>query len=168
MPRIFILITLVLISLGFNSCGVYKLNSGSIPPDVKSISIAKIYNETGQGPTNLSQNMTEKLKAYYQSNTKLLLVPSNADWKIEGKIVGYTSTGVAPKANETSGANRLTITVNINFVNTKNEKDNFEQNFSFFQDFDSQKTIFDIENTLPPLILDQIVLDIYQKTTSNW
>ena len=168
MYKIFILIVVVLTSLIINSCGVYKLNSGSIPPDVKTISIEKIYNETGQGPTNLSQNMTEKLKAYYQSNTKLLLVPSNADWRIEGKIVGYTSSGVAVKGDATSGVNRLTITVKINFNNTKNEKENFDQSFSFFHDYDQQKTLFEEEGNLIPIIIDQLVLDIYQKTASNW
>ena len=168
MHKNFILLSLLLISLFINSCGVYKLNSGSIPPDVKTISIEKIYNESGLGPTNLSQNMTEKLKAYYQSNTKLLLVPSNADWRLEGKITGYASSGVAPKGNETSASNRLTITAKIIFTNTKNEKESFDQSFSFFQDYEQEKTIFDVEGELVPKILDQIVLDIYQKTAANW
>jgi hypothetical protein len=169
MHRVIFISVLMLIAFGFNSCGVYKLNSGSIPPDVKTISIQKIYNETGQGPTNLSQNLTEKLKAYYQNNSKLILTPSEADWKIDGKIVGYTSSGVAPKGNETSGSNRLTITVKITFTNTTNgEPKDFEQNFSFYQDYEQQKTLFEVESTLTNTILDQIVLDIFQKTTANW
>lgn len=150
------------------SCGVYNFTGGSVPPDVKTISIQNIYNESGQGPTNLSQNMTEKLKAYYQSNTKLLLVPSGGDWKLEGKIVSFTSTGVAPKANETSGSNRLTMTVKINFTNSKDEKQNFDQNFSFYQDYEQGKTQFEVESSLSNVIIDQLVLDIFQKTTSNW
>ena len=168
MYRIHFVVLVISLTHFISSCGVYKLNSGSIPPDVKTISIQKIYNETGQGPTNISQNMTEKLKAYYQSNTKLLLVPSDADWRIEGKITSYASSGVAPKGNETSGSNRLTITVKIIFTNTKNEKENFEQSFSYFQDYEQQKTLFEVESNLTNLILDQIVLDIYQKTASNW
>ncbi len=162
------MIGLILIGIGFPSCGVYNFTGGAVPPDVKTISIQNVYNESGQGPTNISQNMTEKLKSYYQSNTKLLLVPSNADWKLEGKIVGYASTGVAAKGNETSGSNRLTITIKMNFVNTKDAKQNFDQNFSFFQDYAQEKTLFEVESTIVPTILDQIVLDIFQKTTSNW
>ncbi|HVD99364.1 MAG TPA: LptE family protein [Cytophagaceae bacterium] len=159
---------LAISSLLFSSCGVYNFTGGAVPPDVKTISIQNIYNESGQGPTNLSQNLTEKLKQYYQSNTKLLLVPSGADWRIEGKIVGYASSGVAPKANETSGSNRLTITVKITFKNMKDEKQNFDQNFSFYGDYPQAQTLFDVESTLDNTILDQIVLDIFQKTTSNW
>jgi hypothetical protein len=150
------------------SCGVYNFTGGSVPPDVKTISIQNIFNESGQGPTNLSQNMTEKLKAFYQSNTKLLLVPSGADWKLEGKIVSFTSTGVAPKANETAGSNRLTMTVKINFVNTKDEKQNFDQNFSAYQDYEQGKTQFEVESNLSNIIIDMLVQDIFQKTTSNW
>jgi hypothetical protein len=161
-------ILIIIVSISFSSCGVYNFTGGQVPPDVKTISIQNIYNESGQGPTNLSQNMTEKLKSYYQSNTKLLLVPSGADWKLEGKIIGYASSGVAPTAQENSATNRLTITVKMAFTNTKDEKQNFDQNFSFFADYAQDKTLFDIENDLPPKILDQIVLDIFQKTTSNW
>ena len=168
MQKIIFILSIVITSIGFPACGIYNFTGGAIPPDVKTISIQNIYNESGQGPTNLSQNMTEKLKAYYQSNTKLLLVTSNADWKIEGKIVGYASSGVAAKANETSGSNRLTITIKITFTNTKDIKQNFDQNFSYYQDFDQSKTVFDVEGILVPVILDQIVLDIFQKTTSNW
>jgi hypothetical protein len=150
------------------SCGVYNFSGGSVPPDVKTISIQNIYNESGQGPTNLSQNMTEKLKAFYQSNTKLLLVPSGADWKLEGKIVSFTSTGVAPKANETSGSNRLTMTVKISFINTKDEKQNFDQNFVSYEDYEQGKTQFEVESNLSNTLIDRLVLDIFQKTTSNW
>ena len=168
MQKLIFFFCLIITALGFTSCGVYSFTGGAIPPDIKTISIQNIYNESGQGPTNLSQNMTEKLKAYYQSNSKLILVPSNADWRIDGKIIGYTSTGVAAKANETSGSNRLTITVKIAFTNTKYTNQSFDQNFSYFQDFDQTKTLFDVESTLVPTILDQIVLDIFQKTTSTW
>jgi len=96
------------------------------------------------------------------------LVTSNGDWSIEGKITGYVNVGVAPKANETSGSNRLTITMKISFTNTLDEKQDFEKDFSFFQDYEQQKTLFEVENALIETLLDQIVLDIFQKTTSNW
>ncbi|HSZ26110.1 MAG TPA: LptE family protein [Cytophagaceae bacterium] len=162
------LLSISSIFLSLSSCGVYNFTGGQVPSDVKTISIQYIYNESGQGPPNLAQNMTEKLKTYYQSNTKLILVPSGADWKIEGKIVSYVSTGVSPTAQETSGSNRLTITAKISFTNTKDEKQNFESNFSFYQDYPAQKTLNSVESTLSGVILDQMVLDIYQKTTSTW
>ena len=45
-------------------CGVYSFQQGSIPPEVQTISIANIYNESGGGPSNLGQIFTEKLKSY--------------------------------------------------------------------------------------------------------
>lgn len=168
MKKILFYLILSVSAFAITSCGVYNFTGGAVPPDVKTISIQNIYNESGQGPTNLSQNMTEKLKAYYQSNTKLLLVPSGGDWRIEGKIVSFAPSGVAPKANETSGSNRLTMTVKITFTNTKDEKQNFDQNFSFYQDYEQGKTQFEVEGPLSNTIIDQLVLDIFQKTTSNW
>jgi hypothetical protein len=168
LTRSVISISLLLLLSIVQSCGVYNFTGGAIPPEIKSISIGTIYNETGLGPTNMSQNMTEKLKQYYLSNSKLAIVPSGGDWQLEGKITGFISTGVAPSANETAGGNRLTITARVSFVNTKDEKQNFDSDFSFFKDYSKDQSLNQVENTLTDAILDQIVLDIFQKTTSNW
>lgn len=158
----------LLLLLILSGCGVYNFTGGSIPSDVKNISIAVFYNESGSGPPTMSQQLTEKLKDYYQSNSKLSIVNSNGDWQLSGMIVGYTVSPLAPKANETTALSRLTITVKAEFINTKNEEQNFNQNFSFYGDFDQSKSLTEVENKLVDEILQQIVFDIFTKTTSNW
>jgi hypothetical protein len=177
--RGFCLLLLAAISLAVTGCTslTYSLKSGSIPPDIKSISVQNFINEAG-GPSSLGQNLTEKIRSYYQQNSRLAVLKNNGDWQLEGRITGYTVSPVAPGAvagqtQTTGGANlnRLTITTSVKFVNTKKpkaDKENFESNFSFYQDFSQTQSLSQIEGELVESILNQIVLDIFTKTTSNW
>ena len=153
--------------LVLQSCNVYSFKQGSIPAEVQTISIANIYNESGGGPPNLGQIFTEKLKSYYQQNSRLKLVNSNGDWQLEGRILTYQSTGVAPQGDK-ARLNRLTITLQAKFISLTDEKANFEQAFSFFTDYPQEQTLTLVEADLIQLISDQIVIDIFNKTTSNW
>jgi hypothetical protein len=156
-----------LVTIAFTSCGIYSFKQGSIPPEIKTVSIANIYNESGGGPANISQIFTEKLKNYYQQNSRLLVVNSNGDWQLEGKITSYQTSPAAPQGN-TSALSRLTINLQIKFINPSDERANFEQGFSFFENYDPAQTLTLVETDLIQLISDQIVIDIFNKTTSNW
>ena len=152
----------------FSGCRVYNLTGGSISPDIKTISIPVFYNESGSGPPNISQVLTEKLKDYYQSNSKLSIVTSNGDWQLSGYVSQYTVLPLAPLANETAAQTRLTIGVKVDFINTKDDKQNFSQVFPFYKDFNQNQSLSSVETDLVDAILNQIVFDIFMKTTSNW
>ncbi|TAH24897.1 MAG: hypothetical protein EAZ07_08535 [Cytophagales bacterium] len=169
--KIFILLSLPFIISLITSCGIYSLKSGSIALEVKSITINNVYNEFGGGPANISQVFTEKLKNFYLQNSRLEIIKSGGDWEIDPKIVGYTISPVAPiggSTNQSSSFNRLTIRLQVKFTNNLDEKANFDQVFSFFEDYDKDKSLSSIESTIIDQISDRIVQDVYTKTTSNW
>ena len=167
----FILLTLI-------SCSVnYSFNSTSAPTEAKSISIATFYNESTGGPPNFSQTFTEKTRDYYQQNTKLEIVPYEGDLTLEGAIIGYQVSPVAPQLSngtsasgslETASLNRLTVQVRAKYANPFNEKDNFEQTFSFFSDYEATKSLSDVEDELLEEISDQIILKIFTRSFDNW
>jgi hypothetical protein len=159
------LISLLFIVL---SCKVnYNLTGGSIEPNVKTISIANFTNISGNGPASISLQFNEKLKNFYQNNTKLTVVANDGDWQLDGKITKYFVQPMAPKANETVGLTRLTITVNATFVDQKNNR-TFTKDFSFFDDISQNESISSVEQEKVNYILDQIVYMIFSETTSNW
>ncbi|WMJ74254.1 LptE family protein [Cytophagaceae bacterium ABcell3] len=164
------LCTLLIIALVYLSgCSVtYSFREGSIPSDIHSIAIRNFNNESGNGPPNLTQVFSETLRNFYQSNTRLNLVNNNADWELEGSIVGYSVTPVAPQAGELTGLNRLTVTVNARFTNNKDEEQSFEQPFNFYFDFEQNQTLTQVENEALNVIFNQIVLDIFNRSTSTW
>lgn len=159
---------LVLLVINISSCGIYSFTGASIHPKAKTISISTFPNLAPMINPTLSQEFTESLQDKFQNQTSLTLVEMNGDYEIEGEIVGYTTTPMAIQGNETAALNRLTITVNVRFTNKFEEKDNFEQRFSRYIDYDSSRNLSEVEQDLVKQINEVLVEDIFNKAVVNW
>ena len=146
----------------------YSFTGGSIDPKIKTISIKYFTNNAILIQPTLSQSFTEALKDKFSSQTKLNLVKNGGDLNIEGAITGYSTTPVAIQGNETAALNRLTITVSVKFTNNLDEKQNFEQSFSRFEDYPSSQNLSTVEETLIKDINEALVEDIFNKSVVNW
>jgi hypothetical protein len=151
-----------------SSCKIYSFTGTTLSPELKTITIQNFVMNTAGGPANLTLSITEKLKEYYQRNTNLKLKPNNADLLLEGSVTGYELTPVSATSGDKAALNRLTIRVEVRFVNSKDEETNFEKEFSFYQDFPQEKTLSEVEVILVPKILEQIVLNIFNDTAAQW
>ena len=69
---------------------------------------------------------------------------------------------------ETTALNRLTITIKVDFLSRKDELQNWSQTFSRYEDYESTKTLSQVEGDLLPKLSEQLADDIYQKLTQNW
>jgi hypothetical protein len=169
LSRRYISYGLSLILLVFSGCKVnYSFTGASISPSVKTISIAYFQNKATLVVPTLSRDFTESLKDYFTSQTNLSLVDRNGDLRIEGAITGYAVSPVAIQGNEQAALNRLTITVAVKFTNTTDEKQNYETNFSRYQDYSSSQQLVAVQATLIEEINKQLVQDIFIKSVANW
>ena len=75
---------------------------------------------------------------------------------------------VAIQGTQTAALNRLTISINVKFTNAKDEKQNYETVFSRYADYDSKKSLAEVEQSLIEDINKQLVDDIFNKSVSNW
>jgi hypothetical protein len=164
---------MMLIFTGFTKCGVYTFTGTNTT--AQSITVLNFFNDTGQGPANLSQQLTELLRDYYQRNTNLAIVESGGELLVEGSIVGYNTRPVAPIASgndqqaDVAGSTRLTIRVQVDFTNTLNQEEDFGRSFSFYDDFNAQTSTLTVEeDQLIDTIFDQIIFDIFNATVANW
>lgn len=162
------LFLLALVATLLTSCGVYSFTGTTLSPDLKTITVNNFTLQTAGGPANLPLTLNERLKEYYQRYTNLKVVPGNGNLVLEGTITGYDLIAIAPTAQDQAGVNRLQITVQVRFNNNKDDTKNFDQAFSFYKDFPQNQTLTQNEARLVPLILDQIVLDIFNKTAADW
>ena len=158
------LFSVLIISL--SSC--YSFKGASLDPNLKTIEISNIRMETAGGPANLSLEINEKLKEYFQRNTSLKITNKNPDLQIEGSIIGYELTPQAPTGDDKAGLNRLTLTIQFKLTNRLDEDKNFEQEFSFYQDFPQNQTLPQVEKEIIPKLLDQIILDLFNKIAGDW
>lgn len=165
------LLGLLLLTALIQGCKVsYSFSGASISPDVKTVSIKTFQNVAPLAQPTLSQTFTESLKDIFITQTNLTLVEKGGDLQFEGKITGYSVTPVAIQGSQVSTAslNRLSITVQVKFINTKDEKQNFEQTFTRFADFDASKNLATIENELTKDINSQLSQDIFNRAVTNW
>jgi len=159
-----LILGLVLICL--ESC--YSFKGASLSADLKTIQINNIRLEIAGGPTNMGLMLNEKLKEYFQRNTTLKITNQNPDLLVEGTITGYELTPQAPTTDDKAGLNRVTMRVNFIVTNRLDETKNFEQEFSFYQDFPQNQTLTQVEKTLIPKLTDQIILDLFNKIAGDW
>jgi len=156
----------IFVIFSFGSC--YSFKGASLAPELKTIQISNIRMEAAGGPTNLSLEANEKLKEYFQRNTSLKLSTLNPDLTLEGTIVGYDLSPQAPTSDDKAGLNRLTLRIQFRLNNKFDESKNFEQEFSFYQDFPQSQTLSQVEKNLIPKLLDQIILDLFNKMAGDW
>ncbi len=151
------------------SCGIYSFSGTSIPPDVKTFSVSEFNNQADIVVPTLSQTFTNALRDKFNTETNLTLIKADGDLSFDGVITGYRVTNVAPTGNETAALNRLTITVRVDFKNTKSEKgEEWTESFSRFADYPGTVNLSSVEGQLIDEIIDQIIQDIFNKAAVNW
>lgn len=158
----------LLLACGISSCKVYSFTGASIPADIHTVSVDLFQNRASNGPVTLSQAFTDKLKFKMQTEANLKQVANEGDLQFSGAITGYTYTSDAPVAGATSGLNKLTITVQVKFINSKDEKDTWEQNFSRYAQYSSSDDISSVEDRLINEINTQLVDDIFKQALVKW
>ena len=158
------------IGLVLTACSIsYKFNGASIDyTKVKTITIKDFPNQAPLVYPQLSQEFTEALKDIYIRQTRLQLVNDNGDLELEGEITGYQLTPMAVKEDAWSSQTKLTITVRVRYSNRTNPDEDFEQTFSAYQEFDATRMLQDVEPEYVPLIIEEIVDQIYNATVANW
>ena len=151
------------------SCGIYSFTGTSIQPDVKTVTINYFEYKALKVNPSLSNMLTEAMQDKFLKLTKLEQVDMDGDLEITGAVTGYDVKATAVTANESVAQNRLTVTVQISFVNRKYPEDNFEnKSFSAYQDFDAMQSLEAVEATLCEDIVEQLCEDMFNATVANW
>ena len=155
----------LLLCLILGSC---KLSlSGGNYGEAKTISIAFFPNNAALVQPTLSQSFTEDLRNFFQTQSPLALISKGGDLYIEGAITDYRVSPVGV-SNQAASSNRLTITVNVKFTNSKDSTKDFDTSFSRFVDFPSTQNISSIEQELVSQVNQQLIQDIFNKALINW
>ena len=167
------MILLALLLLPAAGCKIgYSLSGASISPDVKSVFVDYYRNRSKVINPTLSQTFTEAMKDKFVNETGLSLNPEQGDLEFTGEITGYDVRPLSIQKSDTgmdyASMNRLTITVKVIFVNNKDHEQDFNTTFSAYFDWDSSKTINQVENEAVQVCVTQLTEDIFNKSVANW
>ena len=152
------------------ACSVsYKFNGSSINYDkVKTISIENFPIKSEYVYAPLATRFNEDLKDIFVRQTRLQLVKRNADLEIDGEIVGYNQYNQSVQADGSSSETKLTLTVNVRFVNNTNHTEDFEQQFTAFRVYPSNQLLSAVQDTYIAEMSKEITDQIFNATVANW
>lgn len=156
--------------LMLNSCGIYSFTGGSISAGMKTVSVSLFENISPLVVPTLSQSFTEALKDRIRTQTSLSFLRTDGEAHFEGKITSYTVQPVSIQGgnNPTAAQNRLSITVQVKYINSLEPDKSFEQSFTRYEDFSSSSSFPSIEQSLIQKINNQLTEDIYNRAFANW
>lgn len=162
-------LVIMLCLLVLSGCKI-GLNGASIPPDMKTVNVTVFENNAALVVPSLSSQFTEELKTRIRNQTRLSITPNDPQAIFSGNITGYNISPVAIQDNRTAtaGANRLTITVNVKYVNNLDPTKNFEKSFDRYRDFKLSGSFQAQETALIKDVTAQLTEDIFNAAFAQW
>ena len=164
----FKILKILLVCFLLTSCGIYNF-TGTSKIDAKTFQVNRFQNSATLVQPGIDRIFTVRLQDIIQSQTNLSLTNKDGDLVYEGEITDYNVTPTTITADIKAAQSRLTIQVNIRFINKKKEADNFEKKFSHFYDFPGNELPRGaILDTALDQIYTRITQDVFNETLAKW
>lgn len=162
------LVVIVAVGLTLHSCGFYGFKGISIPSDIKTFYVEDFTRGVANCPVDLDQQFAEALRQKVRDQSRLTRDELEPDIAFIGSVFSYKIIPVAPQEGNTTSLNRLDISVKVEFINYKNEEENWTKSYSAFQDYDSNADFSSLEEGLTLAIVDDISERIFNEAFTNW
>lgn len=145
----------------------YSFTGASI--EGKTINIYTFENRAPNVVPTLAPTISDKVRNRILSQTGL--TPKNTDdvdYIMKSAITDYSVSVSGLQGATQASQNRLTISLEVEFINKLDEKQNFKQTFTRFADFQATQQLQTVETTLIDDICTQLSEDIFNKAFVNW
>ena len=165
--KVALMVTLVAI---VSACSVsYKFNGASIDySKTKSIQINDFPIRSAYVWGPMGPLFNNELKDMFASHTRLAQVRRNGDLKLEGEITRYDQRNKSVSSEGYSAQTELSMTVNVRFTNNVNHSEDFEQQFTAMQTYDSSLSLNSVQNELVGKMVTDICEQIFNACVANW
>jgi len=161
----------ILIAFLFTGCFSirYDMKGGAdINPAIQTVSVQYFNNRATRVNPLLSQNFTDKLKQYLESNSRMRVINTVGDVDFSGEITGYDFKPQAISEGDIAAKTRFTITFRVKYTNSVEPEKSFDTSFSRFRDYDSNLSFDDVEASLSEEIIEEIIEQIFNRAFVNW
>jgi len=166
---ILILFSVLLATVVFTACKVSYSFTGATPMvGVKTFSVYYFPNRARLVNPNLSQQFTDGLQDKLVRQTSFNQISDNGDLEFQGQITDYDVKPINISQGDLAAQNRLTITVKVKYTNNKDHDKDWEKTFTAYEDFDSTKSLNEVEDSLVPEIIKKLTDDIFNASIANW
>jgi hypothetical protein len=165
--------SIMVLSAILNSCKIgYSFSGATLSPAVKTVFIDYFANRARVINPMLSQTFSEAMKDKFVNETGLSMDRDQGDLEFSGEITGYDvrplSIQQSAQGQDFASMNRLTVTVKVVFTNNKDHEQDFNTTFSAYYDWESTRSLNEVESSAVEVIVEQLVDDIFNKSVANW
>ena len=158
----------LLVMLLIPGCAWYSFTGASIPEHLNTVAIPLVEDNTVSTVTGLDDEMTRLLVDRFVRQTRLSLEndEQSADALLRVVINRYTNQPTSVSGQEQATRNRVTVAVQVTYVDQTTGTDLVSRSFSAFEEYDP----FDPsqEETAAFAALEKIADDVFTAATSNW
>jgi len=152
-----------------SSCFTVTYSTKGVSRVTGTVSVQYFENMARTVEAGLSQQVTDDLKDYLQSNTGLILVTGTGEYNFEGSITTYEANKpVAITAGDEAAKNRFTIALKVKFTSDANPDMDFESTFSRYEDYSSNTDFENVKAELTEELLKLLIEDIFNRAFVNW
>lgn len=163
-----LVLPLLVLLLLVPGCAWYSFTGASIPDHLNTVAIPLVEDNTVSTVTGLDDEMTRLLVDRFVRQTRLNLETDEqaADALLRVVINRYTNQPTSVSGQEQATRNRVTVAVQVTYVDQTTGTDLVSRSFSAFEEYDP----FDPsqEETAAFAALEKIADDVFTAATSNW
>lgn len=160
------ILLILFIVTGIFAC--YSFKGISIPPEANTFSIDQVIDQSFNAPATYPVEFSESMISKIRKESRLTLNNTNPDIVFKCTVKQFDITSQAPQPGIFSAINRLNVLIEVQFENKHDEKQNWKQTFSRFQDFDAKENFSNMQQKLITDINLLLVDDIFKKAFTNW
>jgi hypothetical protein len=159
---------LLALLLATPGCWYYSLTGATIPAHITTIAVPLVVDRSVGAPAGLDQRLTELLIDRFAGRTRLTLVSDEnaADAVLYAEISRYATQPVAVTGGEVAALNRVTISVDIRYMDRVEDRERLARAFS--QNDTYNATDLALAVTTADRVLSQIADDVFTAATSDW
>ena len=116
----------------------YSFKGGSVPPNLKTVAIPIVADQSGYGDPSLRDLFsTQLVQRFTSDNTLQLADRTNSDSILEGVITDVKDAPLVLQGGETVAQRRITVTVHMTFTDLKQRKKLWEKDFNNWGNYPS-------------------------------
>ncbi|MEE9439141.1 MAG: LPS assembly lipoprotein LptE [Saprospiraceae bacterium] len=149
--------------------GCYSFKGISIPSDIKTYYVHDvILSDTRNAPPDIPEKFLEQLRKVIRSQSSLIESERNSDIEFICDITRFNISNEASNQNNEVALNKLTISVKVEYLNTKDDDDTWTKTFSFGIPFDPSADLNELQDGFINDIFIEITDQVFNDAFTNW
>ncbi|MFO8232776.1 MAG: LptE family protein [Longimonas sp.] len=160
----------LLLCLSMSGCGAYSFSGATIPSEIETISIPLVDDRSTNPFPALGNDLTDLLVDRFVDQTRLSLTTddANADARLNVVVQRYSNEPTTVGADERATANRVTIEVQVEYLDQVNDEEFMSRSFTGSSDYSPDDDDVQGSEEAAQRALTDLADDIFSQATSDW